>query len=332
MGPGDGQAQVSTGIMHCKLSLWVYLELTSIDFCESCSRRPFTREVVEALQQQIVSLEAKLAATASGSIESADADPVPAATQEQAASETTEGQPSAETIEGGLSTNRHGEIRYFGPLSSMSVLADAAASAEGLQAARYAALTQACEPFNAIDYQPPPKPPPLSQELQGRLLRYAFEYALPAFCLVDERRFYADMAADKMSRTHNYSPLLLNVILGMGARYLEPNDDFPRAICTDPNDTDTRGEVFIDFARSVIDHEWKLPRISTLRALACLSLWMVGKRGYDGVSWLHIGMATRVAENCEFQCREGSLSILILGVLAQSAFTLVFITSRHRVT
>lgn len=198
---------------------------------------------------------------------------------------------NTKAIEGGLSTNRHGEIRYFGPLSSL-----AAASA---QAARYAALTQASAPFDAINYDPPPRPPILSSELHNQLLRYAFEYALPTFCLVDERRFYADMAIDSTCRTPNYSPLLLNVLLGLGARYLAPDDDFPREICSDPNDPSTRGEVFIDFARSILDHEWKLPRISTLRALACLSLFMCGKRGYDGVSWLHIGMATRVGENCE---------------------------------
>lgn len=91
---------------------------------------------------------------------------------------------------------------------------------------------------------------------------------------------------------------MLNVLLGIGCRYLDPAEAFPRAVCSDPNDSSTRGDAFIDFARYNLEREWNYPKISTLRTLACLCLYLVGKRGYDGASWLYIGCATRVGENC----------------------------------
>lgn len=148
------------------------------------SSRPYTREVVEALQQQIVSLEAKLAAMSTGASSSTTSIPSP----------TNNGGPlsppsvahvlpgSEDPVDGGLAHNAHGEVRFYGPGSAMSVLADAAASTGALRAAQHAALTQACAPLSEFDNAPPPMPPQLTPELQSRLLHNAFEYALAGFC------------------------------------------------------------------------------------------------------------------------------------------------------
>lgn len=202
----------------------------------------------------------------------------------------------------------------------MAVLADAAASTEALRAAQHAALTQAAAPQAEFDYAPPPTPPVLAPELQSRLLTNAFSFALAGFQLVDERAFYAQLIQDPSARTQHYSPFMLNVLLGIGCRYLDPAEAFPRAVCSDPNDSATRGDAFINFARYNLEREWNyrkllssshrtreladsfslVAKISTLRALACLCLYLVGKRGHDGASWLYIGCATRVAENCTY--------------------------------
>ncbi|KAK4057784.1 hypothetical protein OIO90_001003 [Microbotryomycetes sp. JL221] len=258
---------------------------------ESDKRKPYTREVVEALQQQIASLEAKIASMSALSASSpstlAGISPPSAASLQ-----TTDA--TNDSLAGGLAHNAHGE----GPGSAMSVLADAAASSEGLRAARHAALTQAPNPLAIITHEPPPPPPVLPPEVSSRILRNAFEYALPAFCLVDERSFYADMAEYPTSSTQHYSPFMLYILLGIGCRYLDPNEaGFPVEVCSDPSDRSTRGDRFIDYARYILDNEWHFPKLSTLRALASLSLYMVGKRGFDGASWLHIGSATRVGEN-----------------------------------
>ncbi|KAK4055461.1 hypothetical protein OIV83_000007 [Microbotryomycetes sp. JL201] len=262
---------------------------------EHDKRKPYTREVVEALQQQISSLEAKIASmqSLSASSPSSLSGISPPSASSHSVAETAN-----DSLAGGLARNAHGELRFYGPGSAMSVLADAAASAEGLKAARHAAVTQAPNPLAIITYDPPPSPPVLSSELSSRILRYAFEFAVPAFCLVDERSFYADMAACPTASTQHYSPFMLYILMGIGCRYLSTDEEiFPFEVCSDENDRSTRGDRFINYARYILDQEWHFPKLSTLRALACLSLYMVGKRGFDGASWLHIGSATRVGEN-----------------------------------
>lgn len=119
-----------------------------------------------------------------------------------------------------------------------------------VEAARAFSLTRAPIP-GALPTDPalPRRPPDLTPEFRSHLLRLAFEYGLH-FGLVNERRFYRDLAISPFHRTPNYSPFLLNVLLAIGSRYLDPKaDDFPREICADMTDPSTRGDVFINWAR-----------------------------------------------------------------------------------
>lgn len=100
--------------------------------------------------------------------------------------------------------------------------------------------------------------------------------------LTGERRaFYHDMDRYPHQRTAHYSPFLLNVVLGIGCRYLDPNEDFPLSICADQGDRSTRGDVFINWARYLVDQEWYNPKISTVKALVLLGVYLAG-RGLDG--------------------------------------------------
>lgn len=157
-----------------------------------------------------------------------------------------------DAFQGGLAFNTHGELRFAGPTSSYrAVLADSSKLKEtNVEAARAFSLTRAPVP-GALPSDPalPRRPPELTKEFRTLLLRLAFEYGLH-FGLVNERRFYRDLAISPFHRTPNYSPFLLNVLLAIGSRYLDPAlDDFPREICSDMNDVSTRGDVFINWAR-----------------------------------------------------------------------------------
>ncbi|ORY78911.1 hypothetical protein BCR35DRAFT_100561 [Leucosporidium creatinivorum] len=195
---------------------------------EGDKRKPYTREVVEALQQQIVSLEAQVAALSTSGGPTTGVSPANSGGPLSPPSADTYVLPHSEDpVDGGLATNAHGEVRFYGPGSAMSVLADAAASTEALRAAQHAALTQAAAPQSEFDYAPPPTPPVLAPELQSRLLSNAFGFALAGFQLVDERAFYAQLIQDPSARTQHYSPFMLNVLLGIGCRYLDPAEAFP---------------------------------------------------------------------------------------------------------
>lgn len=71
--------------------------------------------------------------------------------------------------------------------------------------------------------------------------------------IIPEREFYADLQRFPFERTQHYSPFLLNVSLAVGCRYLEPTEDYPPEICGLIGDPDTRGDVFITWARYLLD-------------------------------------------------------------------------------
>lgn len=79
-------------------------------------------------------------------------------------------------------------------------------------------------------------------------------------------------------RTQYYSPFLMNVILAVGCRYLDPDDpSYPPEICGLIGDPDTRGDVFVTWARYLLDQEWYNPALSTIRGLLVLGLYMAGR-------------------------------------------------------
>ncbi|BGP37404.1 hypothetical protein JCM10450v2_001314 [Rhodotorula kratochvilovae] len=148
-----------------------------------------------------------------------------------------------------------------------------------------------------LDPQLPRRPPVLTQEFSMKLLRWAFEFAFSQFGLVEERPFFADLAASPTRRTEYYSPVLLHLVLGFGCRFLDPKDpDWPRELCSNMADPSTRGDVFIDWARLSLDAELRHPDISSARALMVLSVYLSG-RGLDGPSLMYGAQASRMAEH-----------------------------------
>ncbi|GAA5920478.1 hypothetical protein JCM1841_003502 [Sporobolomyces salmonicolor] len=257
-------------------------------------RKPITKDVVQALTMKIEALEAELVQLKAEKSQGGAGTPLAVGSSSKPAS--TARDPVTDAFCGGLALNTHGELRYYGPTSSFrAILAESTESR--LESARAWSLTRAPIPYAApADPQLPRKPPLLSAELSTRLIRLAFEYCFSQFGLVDERAFLADLAKSATQRTANYSPFLLHVVLAIGCRYLDPNEDFPREICGDVNDPATRGDVFIDWARKSVDMEWFHPDISTVRALVGMSVYLAGQ-ALDGPALMFAGQTMRLCED-----------------------------------
>lgn len=109
------------------------------------------------------------------------------------------------------------------PTASQPIMPSAA-----LQALRSYSLTRAPIPTAApCDPIYPTRPPDLSPDLKARLFRLAFEYCFSHYNMVPERQFYQDLQMHPNERTQFYSPFLMHVVLAVGCRYLQPEDDYP---------------------------------------------------------------------------------------------------------
>jgi len=164
-----------------------------------------------------------------------------------------------DAFQGGLALNAHNELRFFGPTSSYrSVVAESiSSSSANTNALRSFSLTRAPIP-TAAPAEPslPRRPPELSAELEQRLFGLAFTYCFSTYNLVPERAFYEDLHLRPFERTHHYSPFLRNLVLAVGCRYLDPHEPYPPEICGLIGDPDTRGDVFVTWARYLLDQEW----------------------------------------------------------------------------
>ncbi|GAA6036432.1 hypothetical protein JCM8097_003503 [Rhodosporidiobolus ruineniae] len=204
-----------------------------------------------------------------------------------------------DTFQGGLAVNAHGELRFYGPTSSYrAVLADSTSllnTPTTVNAIRAFSLTRAPIPTAApADPALPRRPPDLSPDFKARLFGLAFEYCFAHYNLVPEREFFADFQMHPFERTQFYSPFLMNCILAVGCRYLDPEEDYPQEICGLIGDPDTRGDVFVTWARHLLDQEWYNPALSTIRGLLVLGLYLAG-RGFDGPCLIFVKNALTLA-------------------------------------
>lgn len=131
-----------------------------------------------------------------------------------------------------------------------------AGPAATLQALRSYSLTRAPIP-TAAPCEPvfPTRPPELSPDFKARLFRLAFEFGLAHYNVVPERQFYQDLQMFPLERTEFCSPFLMHTVLAVGSRYLERGEDYPPEICGLYGDPDTRGDVFVNWARFLLDQE-----------------------------------------------------------------------------
>ncbi|KAI5477975.1 phosphoinositide 3-kinase [Pseudohyphozyma bogoriensis] len=200
----------------------------------------------------------------------------------------------SDVLQGGLALNRHHELRFYGPTSSYrAVLSGEQASVASLTHAHNAAVyNQDGEPLL------PRKPPTLEKSLETKVLDLAFEFCLTHFELVEKEEFMREMEANgPKSRGTHYSQFLHTMVLAIGCRYLSPDEPFPPEICGIIGDSSTRGDVYAEWARYLLNGaEWDGPKLSTVRGLTLISVYYAG-RGYDGASWVYGGQAMRLVQD-----------------------------------
>ncbi|GAA5847252.1 hypothetical protein JCM9279_006158 [Rhodotorula babjevae] len=299
-------------------------------------RKPYTKAVVQAMQHRIDTLEAQLAALTAGSkppspemdVDRPSKSPLELAVDlpraqvpadrpgtsrpavsgptsqsfaEGSAPQVNPNPDQADTFQGGLAVNAHGELRFYGPTSSYrAVLAGSTSqlgTPETVNAIRAFSLTRAPIPTaSPADPALPRRPPELAPDFKVKLLKLAFEYCFSHYSLVPERQFFADWQRYPLERTQAYSPFLLNVILATGCRYLDPDDEYPPEICGLLGDFDTRGDVFVTWSRYLLDQEWYNPTLSTIRGLLVLGMYLAG-RGFDGPCFMFVGLALKLTED-----------------------------------
>ncbi|GAA5988920.1 hypothetical protein JCM11641_002915 [Rhodosporidiobolus odoratus] len=294
-------------------------------------RKPYTKAVVQAMQLRIDTLEAQLTAltgapsssstsNASNPLDSTNNTPAMLTLNLDGTSSAAHSGPgptslsfaegsqpqvnpnpqNLDTFQGGLAVNAHGELRFYGPTSSYrAVLADTTSilnTPATVNAIRAFSLTRAPIPTAApADPALPRRPPDLSPDFKAKLFNLAFEYCFAHYNIVPERQFYSDLQMFPFERTQFYSPFLMHCILAVGCRYLDPEeDDYPAEICGLIGDPDTRGDVFVTWARYLLDQEWYNPALSTIRGLLVLGLYLAG-RGFDGPCLVFVKNAMTLA-------------------------------------
>lgn len=94
----------------------------------------------------------------------------------------------------------------------------------------------------------------------------------PAGLPIDEASFLRDLHLDATRRTANFSRFLHLVLLASGCRYLV---DAPSFLCRD-GDQASRGLLFIDAAKTLVDQEGTSPELSSIAGFLLLSTFMVG--------------------------------------------------------
>ncbi|KAJ3098486.1 hypothetical protein HDU97_003985 [Phlyctochytrium planicorne] len=114
------------------------------------------------------------------------------------------------------------------------------------------------------------------------LLDLYFTYIHPTMPLVHMNSFMSNFA--------NESPLLLNSMYALAARY----SNHP-TIRSTPDMLYNNGDIFYNKARELVDHYMDVPNTSTVTALLCLATYAAGS-GRGSAAWMYSGMAIRMAQ------------------------------------
>ncbi|GAW24377.1 hypothetical protein ANO14919_139610 [Xylariales sp. No.14919] len=175
-----------------------------------------------------------------------------------------------------MNFDQDGEARYFGATSGRLVFKDLEDN-RGDSRGFSALLNRFCDDLVDDDS--------VSEELEDHLIDLYFTWEHPYTPAVDEKLF-------RESRANGgkwYSPLLLNVILCMGSRFSDRAE-----IRSDPSDPNTAGRLFLEKAQVLLHFDLISPTITTVQALSIL-VTAYCSFGADAASWLHYGMALRLA-------------------------------------
>ncbi|KAF4340293.1 pathway-specific regulatory nit-4 [Fusarium beomiforme] len=262
------------------------------------NRKRHTNAYINALEARVASLEKQLALRHSdaGSPDSAknssncDNDEAASVTTSQAS--TVLDQPTNEdemddlaNALGCFTLGEIGELHYFGASSNFSLIQNHSIKVPSSIQAR----NKGIEAANQMpDFVTP------SDELRDHLLEIYWRWQNSWQFIVPRELFVRDLYVDKSGRY--CTPLLMAAILAMASRYS------PRLeLRTDPDDANTAGEAFAAQAKTMLHYECEAPTTSTVQATALLGLYLATCDS-EGIGFMYIGMATRMAMNLGLHC------------------------------
>ncbi|EXL96025.1 fungal-specific transcription factor domain-containing protein [Fusarium oxysporum II5] len=263
------------------------------------NRKRHTNAYINALEARVASLEKQLAQRNGdvGTPDSAknssncDHEEVAFVTTTQAAQPALNSATSEEEMDdlanalGCFTLGEIGELRYFGASSNFSIIHNHAIKVPSSIQARNRGIEAAS---NMPDFITP------SDELRDHLLEIFWRWQNSWQYIVPRELFVRDLYVEKNGRY--CTPLLMAAILAMSSRYS------PRLeLRTDPDDANTAGEAFAAQAKTMLHYECEAPTTSTVQATALLGLYWATIDN-EGLGFMYIGMATRMAMNLGLHC------------------------------
>lgn len=276
----------------CHMTLNLILEA-------DCFRRPSNAYIV-ALEARIESLEKRLAVAlapqSSPSLcdtrhgdycESEEVVPVLPEPQANPPSDKSEAAQSIDELTDALgcfTLGDAGELRYFGASSNFTIIQNHSLKVASSLEARNRGIAAAQQMPGFFE---------ATHELRDHLLSLFWRWQNSWQYLVARESFVLDLYVEKSGRF--CTPLLLTAILALASRYSSRPE-----LRTDPNDANTSGGIFAAQAKTMLHFEYEAPTTSTVQATALLGLYWASIDN-EGLGFMYIGMATRMAMNLGLQ-------------------------------
>lgn len=222
------------------------------------------------LQSHGIDIDAAVvqAAAEDSSAEQGGSPHLPTSLDPQAGSSSSQFEELCAAFEGALSLDeslnfdQDGEIRYFGPTSGRLEFQHSGPSGSGSSTE-----AQADKPRRIPANPRHPRLPQASERetglpdaLKAELVDLYFAWEQPWFQVINEELF----RESERTNGRYSSPLLLNCILGIGARFSDRLE-----LRADPDDPNTAGKCFLEKAEVLLQYDLKGPSITTIQAL-CL--------------------------------------------------------------
>jgi len=202
---------------------------------------------------------------------------------------------------GRLNLGDDGELRYFGSPSNFTLLHG---PTNGARIPASPDTTNKTPSTSQVLYREGFIP----LDLQLHLLDLFWTWQNTWQYVVHKRAFMSEF--DVGARGRYCTPLLLLAILSLSSRY----SDWPEAR-TDPQDSNTAGEAFVQQAKQLLFHEIETPTVPTVQAAVLLALREYAVNA-ETSAWVYIGMAVRMAHtlglnvDCSSWVTSGQLSPL----------------------
>ncbi|KAF4990500.1 hypothetical protein FGRMN_8431 [Fusarium graminum] len=261
------------------------------------NRKRHSNAYIKALEARVANLEEQLAKQA-GQPESPDSMESYGLNEEEGTTVTKHPASSLAPIDstaedmdelanalGCFTLGETGELRYFGASSNFTLIqnhnikipSSIKARNRGIEAAR--GMPGFFEP---------------SDELRDHLLTLYWKWQNSWQYIVPRELFVRDLYVDNAGRY--CTPLLLFAVLAFASRYSARPE-----LRSDPTDPNTAGEAFAAQAKTMLHHEYEAPTTSTVQAAALLGLYWASIDN-EGLGFMYIGMASRMAMNLGLHC------------------------------